>query len=266
MDGTTPTGALSHSAKLAGKGFGVDIQPTTSTETLAIGRPWLMSMLGIEANQSVTLDLTAFDENLHWTEASKHQPERKLRSGIPLGQNATTKLYEPYAAVTNEVQTATITGAPTGGTFTLTYSGQTTAAIAYNATPATVQAALIALSNLAPGDVVVTGNAGGPYTLTFGGTLLGDNVASLTATASLTGGTTPNVTMATTTAGGTATATDGTQKFAGFLFTEVAFFPTSTKCAAPLMVHGQIDVAKLPVAFDPTDVPAGSNTQFVYKV
>lgn len=243
----------------------MDIQPYTSTETLAVGRPWLMSMLGIEANVSVTLDLTAFDQTLHWTEASAYQTDRKMKSGIPLGKNATTGLYEPYAAVTNEVQTATITGAPTGGTFTLTYSGQTTTAIAYNATAATVQTALEALSNLAPGDVVVTGNAGGPYTLTFGGTLLGDNVASLTATASLTGGTTPGVTMATTTAGGTATASDGTQTFRGFLFTEVAFHAGSTKCAAPLMVHGQIDVSKLPVAFDPADIPAGSNTQFVYK-
>ncbi|MGS2592131.1 hypothetical protein [Streptomyces hebeiensis] len=244
----------------------MDIQPYTTTETLAVGRPWLMSMLGIEANISVTLDLTAFDENLHWTEASKYQPERKLKSGIPLGQNATTKLYEPYAAVTNEVQSVTITGGPTGGTFTLTFSGQTTGAIAYNATAATVQTALEALSNINPGDLAVTGNAGGPYAVTFGGAYLGDNVAQMTATASLTGGTTPGVTVATTTAGGTPTASDGTQKFAGFLFTEVSFYPGSTKVAAPLMVHGQIDVPKLPVAFDPADVPAGSNTQFVYKI
>ncbi|QBJ94431.1 hypothetical protein D0Z67_29105 (plasmid) [Streptomyces seoulensis] len=244
----------------------MDIQPYTSTETLAVGRPWLMSMLGIEANQTVTLDLTQFDQNLHWLEASAYQPERKLKSGIPLAQNATTKLFEPYSPVTNEVQTATITGGPTGGTFTLTFSGQTTSAIAYNATAATVQAALEALSNVNPGDIKVTGNAGGPYTLTFGGQYLGDNVASITATASLTGGSTPGVTMATTTAGGTATASDGTQTFRGFLFTEVAFHPGSTKVAAPLMVHGQIDVAKLPVAFDPADAPAGSNTQFVYKV
>ncbi|MYW43060.1 hypothetical protein [Streptomyces sp. SID161] len=244
----------------------MDIQPYTSTETLAVGRPWLMSMLGIEANQTVTLDLTAFDQDLHWTPASAFQPERKLKSGIPLGKNTSTGLYEPYNAVTNEVQTATITGAPTGGTFTLTFSGQTTAAIAYNATAATVQTALENLSNVNPGDIKVTGNAGGPYTLTFGGQYLGDNVASITATASLTGGTSPGVTMATTTAGGTATASDGTQKFAGFLFTEVSFYPGSTKVAAPLMVHGQIDVAKLPVAFDPADAPSGSNTQFVYKV
>ncbi|MFB7359678.1 hypothetical protein [Streptomyces gardneri] len=244
----------------------MDIQPYTSTETLAVGRPWLMSMLGIETNQSITLDLSKFSENLHWTEASKYQPERKLKSGIPLGKITASGLYAPYAAVTNEVQTLTVTGAPTGGTFTITWSGQTTAALAYNATAAQVQAALEALSNIAPGDVVVTGNAGGPWTLTWGGTQLGENVAAPTTTESFTGGTTPDITIATTTGGDTATVTDGSQIFAGFLFTEVSFYPTTTKVAAPLMVHGQIDVAKLPVAFDPTDVPAGSNTQFVYKV
>lgn len=244
----------------------MDIQPYTSTETLAVGRPWLMSMLGIEANQSVTLDLTQFDENLHWTEASKYQPDRKLKSGIPLGEVTATGLFAPYAAVTNEVQTLTVTGGPTGGTFTVTFDSQTTAAIAYNATAAVVQAALEGLSNVNPGDVAVTGDAGGPYAVTFGGQYLGENVASLTTTESFTGGTTPDITVATTTAGGSATATDGTQVFAGFLFTEVAFHPGSVKVAAPLMVHGQIDVAKLPVAFDPSDVADGSNTQFVYKI
>ena len=45
----------------------------------------------------------------------------------------------------------------TGGTFTLTFDGQTTAPIAYDATAAPVQAALEALGNVEPGDVVVTG-------------------------------------------------------------------------------------------------------------
>ncbi|MFD3336044.1 hypothetical protein ACFWV1_25870 [Streptomyces sp. NPDC058700] len=244
----------------------MDIQPYTTTETLAVGRPWLMSMLGIEANQSVTLDLTAFDETLHWTEGSAYQPERKLKSGIPLGKNTTTGLFEPYNAVTNEVQTLTVTGGPTGGTFTITWSGQTTTALAYNATAAQVQTALENLSNITPGDVAVTGNAGGPWTLTWGGTQLGENVAAPTTTEAFTGGTTPDITIATPTAGGTAATANGTDVFMGFLFTEVSFYPGHTKAAAALMVHGQIDVAKLPVAFDPTDVPAGSNTNFVYGI
>jgi hypothetical protein len=34
---------------------------------------------------------------------------------------------------TNEVQTITVTGTPTGGSFTVTFAGATTSAIAYNA-------------------------------------------------------------------------------------------------------------------------------------
>lgn len=82
----------------------------------------------------------------------------------------------------------------TGGTFTVTYAGQATSALAFDASGATVTTAMDALSNLAPGDVVVTGgpgDAGGttPYVFTFGGTLAATDVAQITASgASLTGG------------------------------------------------------------------------------
>lgn len=102
----------------------------------------------------------------------------------------------------NEAQTVTVTGSPTGGSFTLTYGGQTTATIAYNATAAAVRSALIALSSVEEGGVEVSGSAGGPYTVTFSG---GQNVAAMTASgAGLTGGTTPGVTIATATEGGSA--------------------------------------------------------------
>jgi hypothetical protein len=108
-------------------------------------------------------------------------------------------------APSNEVQTLTITGSPTGGTFTLTYSGQTTAAIAYNASAAVVEDALEALSNIASGDVVTGGGAlpGTPVTITFTGNLAGQNVGALTANGSgLTGGTAPAATITETTPGG----------------------------------------------------------------
>ena len=66
-------------------------------------------------------------------------------------------------AGTNNVQTLTITGVPTGGTIALTYDGRTTTAIAYNATNAAVQSALEALPNIGTGGVVVTG---GPWPAT----------------------------------------------------------------------------------------------------
>lgn len=89
----------------------------------------------------------------------------------------------------NEVQSVTIPTTATGGTYTLTYSGETTAAITYNADATTVQTALLLLSNLDTGDVVVTGGPGATAALviTFGGTLAATNVAQITATGSLTG-------------------------------------------------------------------------------
>lgn len=63
-----------------------------------------------------------------------------------------------FAGQTTTVFTTVIAG--TGGTFTLTFGGQTTSAIAYNATTATVQAALAALSSVGAGNVTVTGTAG----------------------------------------------------------------------------------------------------------
>ncbi|MDX2999138.1 phage tail tube protein [Streptomyces scabiei] len=108
-------------------------------------------------------------------------------------------------AGTDEVQTVTITGTPTGGTYTLTFSGQTTTGIAYNATASAVQSALEALSNIASGDVVCGGgpHPGTPVTVTFGGDYDGEDVPQMTASAAgLTGGTSPAVTVTTTTPGG----------------------------------------------------------------
>lgn len=128
---------------------------------------------------------------------------------IDLGEKAgVSTLVIPTYVGTNETQTITIDA--TGGTFTLTFAGQTTAAIAEAATAAAVTAALVALSNLDSGDVVVTGSDGGPFTATFGGRYAGINVPLMTASgASLTGGAGTAVVTAGT-AGGGATGTGQT--------------------------------------------------------
>jgi Ca2+-binding RTX toxin-like protein len=74
-----------------------------------------------------------------------------------------------YANEGNEVQTLTLDA--TGGTFRLTFKGAQTQAIAANAAPAAVQAALEGLSTIGPGNVQVAGAAGGFYTITFVGSL-----------------------------------------------------------------------------------------------
>jgi hypothetical protein len=127
------------------------------------------------------------------------------------GQSFDYYASDPPAVVagagTNEVQKVTITGSPTGGSFTLTFSGQTTSAIAYNATAATVQTALQALSSIGSGNATVTGGPGPgtAWTVTFVGALAQTDVAQMTATSSLTGGTSPTVTVTTLTSGINAT-------------------------------------------------------------
>ena len=112
---------------------------------------------------------------------------------IPLSSRFTIigssqKYYTVTAQNGNEVQTITISA--TGGTFTISFDGEgPTAAIAYDATASTVQTALEGLSNIDSGDVVVTGSAGGPYTLEFQGQYEDTAVAEVTTDAgSLTGG------------------------------------------------------------------------------
>ncbi len=114
---------------------------------------------------------------------------------IPASVLVTNKGLEGPIAFGTETQTVTITGTPTGGTFTLTFEGQTTGAIAYNASAATVQTALVALSNIGPGDVICTGGAlpGTAVVVEFTGALAGANRTLMTATSSLTGGSSPAV-------------------------------------------------------------------------
>jgi len=104
---------------------------------------------------------------------------------------------------TNEQQTVTMTGSPTGGTFTLTYGGATTAAIPYNATALQVYTALVALSSIGLGNIKVTGTQlpAGTVTVEFTGALSATDVAAMTKTDSLTGGTTPATVITTATAG-----------------------------------------------------------------
>jgi hypothetical protein len=80
----------------------------------------------------------------------------------------------------NQKDTVTLPAGTTGGTFTLTAEGETTAAIPFNATAAEVKAAMVAKTKLIAG-VEVTGAAGGPYTVEFLGATLKEKAITLTA-------------------------------------------------------------------------------------
>lgn len=102
--------------------------------------------------------------------------------------------------------------------FTLDFDGQVTAPLALNSTAATVQTALEALSNIAPGDVTVTGgpgnqSGGSPYTIVFGGAYAGMDVPEIIAspsTAESMGNNTQGASVETV-AGGSAVSASTTQ-------------------------------------------------------
>lgn len=104
------------------------------------------------------------------------------------------KLYDqaddPDAGNVDAEYDLTITAS--GGTFTLGVSVngeavQTTSALAFDASSATVETALIALSNIAAGEVGVTGD--GPHNILFANALAATPVAVTVNVGSLTGGT-----------------------------------------------------------------------------
>lgn len=130
--------------------------------------------------------------------------------GNEMGGSAIAQRMDFGARLTgDEIQTVTITGGPTAGTFTLTYSGQTTAGVAYNAAATAVQTALEALSNIGTGNVLVTGGPGPatPYSVRFIAALGQTDVAQMTAAHTFTGGTTPGIAVTTATPGGAPSST-----------------------------------------------------------
>ena len=98
----------------------------------------------------------------------------------------------------NETQKLKMTGTPTGGTVRLTWSGQQTATIVYNATAEAVRAALEGLSNINTGDIKTSGGPwpGQPIYVEFRGQYANadQSIISLS-TNSLSGGSTPSITI-----------------------------------------------------------------------
>lgn len=184
-----------------------------------------------------------------------HSARFLVTTPVTTGSKATTLGFDISGEPLGRAEVQTITVDATGGTFTVTYSGQTTAALAFDITAANLQAALEGLSTIGSGNVTVTGgpgDAGGntPYSVTFAGALAGTDVAAMTTNAgSLTGG------------AGTAAVAVGT---AGSALT---IGLTSANCATEgsavassgTLVAAQADFG----ATDSIDINASSTTAFV---
>lgn len=177
------------------------------TQVGRTGRPVDVSADGmpIYKVRGVTID---------WTTVTAAAADLTLPDETPIKAGQKYLRYGQFISMigTAEVQTITLTGGPTGGSFILTFpasgadGAQVAAALPYNATVDEITQALANLSRLGTNGIPVlvragSGTAGDPYvyTLTFNRAL--GNVPQFTSTNTFTGGTTPTVTHATVTAG-----------------------------------------------------------------
>lgn len=117
-------------------------------------------------------------------------------------------LYAAGGGNANEVQTVTVTGTPTGGTYTLTLYGYSVT-LPFNATATQVNDALATIVGDANVDAAGGPHPGTAITVTFKGELGNQNVPQMTSSHALTGGTTPNVAVTTTTPGAAGTGAAG---------------------------------------------------------
>ncbi len=125
-------------------------------------------------------------------------------SSLTGGSTTSVAIAETVAGVdnVNEVQSLTQSGTVSGGTFTVTFNGETTGAIPWDSTAATVELHMETLDNVPQGECTGAGGAlpGTPVTLTFSGTLAGAQ-PEITVDSSLLTGSTPVYAVATDTPG-----------------------------------------------------------------
>ena len=95
------------------------------------------------------------------------QFQQELRTMRGEGEGWTLLAWRTYGT-----QLVSISGSVISGTFTLTFGSTTSGALTSTSTAANVQAATDAICGA--GNTVVTGAPGGPWTVTFAGTLTGD--------------------------------------------------------------------------------------------
>lgn len=112
----------------------------------------------------------------------------KQQELLPTGKVETDVLIGGGGALAWDV---TVTGTPTGGTYTLSVNGVPTAPIAYGANAAAVQSAINGISGVTGITATATGSAPIAVTLSAKATLAGDG-------SGLTGGTAPGVTVVVT--------------------------------------------------------------------
>jgi hypothetical protein len=153
----------------------------------------------VENNTEQTAEITPTSASLSATiNPEGADTEYHFEYGTTTAYGESTPLAPPLTAI-NEVQSVRV--AATGGGFTLSFKSEPSTEIPFNATAPEVQSALEGIAALGAGQVAVTGEAGGPWTVEFTGTRGGEDVPELNASASGLSGPEPGAAVATATQG-----------------------------------------------------------------
>lgn len=151
--------------------------PSALTRTTFSARKGTPSLLGVAGTAEEALGCVLTDLGLSF---SRTAAQTLTGSGFGKAPDYSASID------VNEVVTLTPSGTISGGTWTITFGGQTTTALAHTANAAAIQAALELLSTIGTGNVLVTGgpiSATGPVVpvvITFRGTLANTNVGAVT--------------------------------------------------------------------------------------
>jgi flagellar hook protein FlgE len=262
------TSQITVAGNLSAKG----VLPVMQTQSLTSNIAYTVDGTGAELTTKLK-DLDQFTGTMTTgtlTAAGFDHDGNALSSGLTLNVDTTTTLDDVLTwlntdngvAPVSEVQTATLATAPDnvpdGGTFTLTYGGETTGNIAWNASANDIETALEALPNVNPGDITVSGSIASGVTFTFKNTL-GDT-GLITLNSSLTdGGTAVTGTFAETTKGAAATGVLGGNATASLVNGKICVTDTESgysKSDLALTYTGASDdeVLEMPSYFEMTSV------------
>ena len=158
VDGSSTVGH--YVINFTGTNAGKDVSPIGVSDT--------SKLLGAMTDGNVS--------NANFTVTLTNQPAVETKISTDAAINVST--VHDGTSTQNEVQQIVVKA--TTGTYTLSFLGQTTAALAFNANATAVQAALAGLSTIGAGNVAVAPQSlGVAFLVTFQGTLAKQNVANL---------------------------------------------------------------------------------------
>ncbi len=212
------------------------------------------SLFGDAVSQRPTLRAYPREDGIIRGTLAQFGADAELEHLTPLFYADATDEYKVWVGQSDEVNTLTAhaTTPATAGDFTLTVNGVTSAPIAFDATAAIIQAALEAMSNIAPGDVVAVATTGANLsvasavvTLTWGGAFAGQDVTITADQTGISAGS--DFVLATSTAGGS-DASDGSDIDA-FLWSPEAAHAVSTsgQQVVNVFIRGLIHRDDIPV-------------------